>query len=51
MFGSLKGSTRDLGCPIREFQNMGVPYFGVLRIRILRFRVLDEGPLSSETPI
>ena len=28
-----------------------VPYFGVLRIWILRFRVLYEGPLFSETPI
>ena len=26
------------------------PYFGVLIIRILLFRVLDWGPLFSETP-
>ena len=30
---------------------MGVPYFGVLIIRILLFRVLYWGPLLSETPI
>ena len=28
-----------------------VPYFGVLIIRILLFRVLYQGPLFSETPI
>ena len=27
------------------------PYFGVLIIRILPFRVLYKGPLFSETPI
>ena len=29
----------------------GVPYFGVLMIRILVFRVLYWGPLFSEAPI
>ena len=29
----------------------GVPYFGVLIIRILLFKVLHQGPLFSETPI
>ena len=29
----------------------GVPYFGVLIIRILLFRVLYWGPLFLETPI
>ena len=32
-------------------KNKGVPYFGVLIIRILLLRVLHEGPLFSETPI
>ena len=32
-------------------EKLGVPYFGVLFIRILLFRVLDQGPLFSETPI
>ena len=32
-------------------ENGGVPYFGVLIIRILLFRVLYWGPLFSETPI
>ena len=31
--------------------NKGVPYFGVLIMRILLFRVLHWGPLFSETPI
>ena len=31
-------------------ENSGAPYFGVLIIRILLFRVLYEGPLFSETP-
>ena len=31
-------------------ENWGVPYFGVLIIRILLFRVPDLGPLFSETP-
>ena len=31
-------------------ENWGIPYFGVLKIRILLFRVLDLGPLFSETP-
>ena len=29
----------------------GAPYFGVLIIRILLFRVLDVGPLFSEIPM
>ena len=33
-----------------EFPRIGVPYFGVLIIRILQFRVLYSGPLFSETP-
>ena len=34
-----------------SFRKLGVPYFGILIIRILLFRVLYEGPLFSETPI
>ena len=34
-----------------SFRKLGVPYFGVLIIRILIFRVLYEGPLFSETPM
>ena len=30
---------------------MGVPYFGVLLIRILLFRVLYQSPLFAETPM
>ena len=33
-----------------SFRKLGVPYFGVLMIRILLFVVLYEGPLFSETP-
>ena len=33
-----------------SFRKLGVPYFGVLMIRILLFRVLYWGPLFSETP-
>ena len=33
-----------------EFPKIRVPYFGVLIIRILLFRVLYSGPLFSETP-
>ena len=33
-----------------SFRQLGVPYFGVFIIRILLFRVLDEGPLFSEIP-
>ena len=33
------------------FRKFGVPYFGVLIIRILLFRVLYQGPLFSETPM
>ena len=31
-------------------ENEGVPYFGVLKIKILLFRVLYLGALFSETP-
>ena len=34
-----------------EFPKLGVPYFGVLIIRILLFVVLYWGPPFSETPI
>ena len=44
-----------LGCQIRppiwEFPKIGVPYCGVLIIRILLFNVLYWGLLFSETPI
>ena len=33
-----------------EFPKIRVPYLGVLKIRILVFRVLYKGPLFSETP-
>ena len=33
------------------FRKEGVPYFGVLIMRILLVRVLYSGPLFSETPI
>ena len=33
-----------------SFRKLGVPYFGILVIRILLFRVLYSGPLLSETP-
>ena len=33
-----------------SFRKLGVPYFGVLIIRILLFRVLYEGSLFSKTP-
>ena len=36
---------------IWEFPKIGVPYFGVLIIRILLCRVLYSGPQFSETPI
>ena len=39
------------GVSIWEFPKIGVPYLGVLKIRILLFRVLCWGPLFSETPI
>ena len=32
-----------------SFPKQGVSYFGVLKIRILLFRVLYQGPLFSET--
>ena len=47
--GSYKGSIKSLGLLI--YENLGVPYIGVLIIRILLFRVLCEGPIFSETPI
>ena len=34
-----------------SFRKLGVPYFGVLIIRILLFRALYLGPLFSEIPI
>ena len=34
-----------------SFRKLGVPHFGVLMTRILLFRVLDKGPLFSETPV
>ena len=34
-----------------SFRKLGAPYFGVLIIRILLFRVLYLGPLFSETPM
>ena len=37
--------------PYGCFRKLGVPYFGVLIIRILVLRVLYQGPLFSETPI
>ena len=33
-----------------SFRKLGVPYFGVLVIKNLLFRVLYLGPLFSETP-
>ena len=32
-------------------ENGGIPYFGVLIVRVLLFRALYKGPLFSETPI
>ena len=43
----LQGSIRVQGV----YKNMGLPYFGVLIIRILLFRALYWGPLFSETRI
>ena len=37
--------------PCGSFRTQGVPYFGVLIVRILLFRVLYQGPLFSETPM
>ena len=37
--------------PFGSFRKLEVPYFRVLIIRILLFRVLSQGPLFSETPI
>ena len=36
---------------IWDFPNIRVADFGLLLIRILLFKVLDQGPLFSETPI
>ena len=44
-------TTTSTTMTIREFPTIGVPYFGVLIIRILLFRVLYLGPLFSETLI
>ena len=41
----------DLLTKYGSFQKLGVPYFGVLIIRILLFRVLYQGPLFLETLI
>ena len=46
----LNGWLQSLGLRIGEFPRIRVPYFGVLIIRILLFRVLHQGPLFSETP-
>ena len=35
---------------MRVSENEGAPYFGVLIMGILLFRVLYSGPLFSETP-
>ena len=35
--------------PYGSFRKLGVPYFGVLITRILRFMMLYWGPLFSET--
>ena len=45
------GSWRTSAWSYGRFRKLGVPYFGVLRIRILLFRVPYLGPLFSETPI
>ena len=37
--------------PYGSFRKLGVPYVGVLIIRILLFRVLYSSPLFSETPV
>ena len=37
------------GANMWEFPKIGVPYFGVLIIRVLLFRLLYSGPLFSET--
>ena len=43
---------RASGCQIWEFpKKNGVPYFGSPIIRILLVRILNKGPLLSETPI
>ena len=37
--------------PCGSFRTLGIPYFGVLIVRIVLFRVLCSGPLFSETPM
>ena len=39
------------GSLFESFRKLGVPYLGVLFLRILLFRVPYSGPLFSETPI
>ena len=52
----LGGKTCEIRCQdggpitIWDFPKTRVPYFGVLIIRILLFRVLYLGPLFSEPP-
>ena len=41
---------KSLAWTYGSFPKLGVPYFGVLIIRLL-LRVLYSGPLFSETPI
>ena len=53
--GSWASPVQGLGLPAAaimtwEFPKIGVPYFGVLIIRILLFRVVSWGLLSLETP-
>ena len=45
---AIKAMMAEMYVTFRKFR---VPYFGVLVIRILLFRVLYWGPLFSETPI
>ena len=42
---TVDGYSREVG----SFRKLGVPYLGVLIIRILLFRVLYRGPIFSET--
>ena len=42
------GSIKGLG--LGSFRKLGVPYLGVLIVRILLLRMLYSGPLFSETP-
>ena len=43
-------SSKDVKALHGSFRKLGVPYFGVLIVRILLFSVLYQGPPSSETP-